>query len=170
MEALESWRGKKEDSMTEDFTLRGATPDDIGIVMHHRRSMFCDMGHRDGRELAAMIATSEPLFLTGLTTGSYRGWFFAAPSGTVVAGGGIILLDYHSSPTDPLAKRPFIVNMYTEPEYRRRGLARRLMGTMIDWCREEGFGGVLLHASDEGRPLYESLGFEPTNEMHLKLR
>jgi hypothetical protein len=24
---------------------------------------------------------------------------------------------------------------------------------------------LVLHASDEGRPLYESMGFEPTNEM-----
>ena len=156
--------------MPEDFTLREATPGDIGIVMHHRRNMFYDMGHRDEPALAAMIATSEPLFLKGLTTGSYRGWLFEEPSGRVVAGGGIILLDYHSSPTDPQAKRPFIVNMFTEPEHRRKGLARRLMRTMIDWCRKEGFGGVLLHASDEGRPLYASLGFEPTNEMRLDVR
>jgi hypothetical protein len=41
---------------------------------------------------------------------------------------------------------------------------------MIDWCRTQGFMNVTLHASDKGRPLYESLGFEPTNEMRLDLR
>ena len=51
--------------------------------------------------------------------------------------------------------------MYTDPEFRRQGIARRLMQTMIDWCRKEGFVRVDLHASDKGRPLYESLGFEP---------
>ena len=60
--------------------------------------------------------------------------------------------------------------MYTDPEFRRQGIARRLMQTMIDWCRKEGFVRVDLHASDKGRPLYESLGFEPTNEMRLNLR
>jgi GNAT superfamily N-acetyltransferase len=59
--------------------------------------------------------------------------------------------------------------MYTEPEYRRRGLARKLMEIMIAWCKQEAFGSVLLHASDEGRPLYEALGFVATNEMRLKL-
>jgi hypothetical protein len=40
---------------------------------------------------------------------------------------------------------------------------------MIDWCRENGFINVGLHASDEGRPVYEQLGFKPTNEMRLEL-
>ena len=63
-----------------------------------------------------------------------------------------------------------IVNVYTEPAYRRRGLARRLMIAMLDWLRQQGYGTVSLHASDYGRPLYESLGFKVTNEMRLQLR
>jgi len=38
---------------------------------------------------------------------------------------------------------------------------------MLEWCREAGYKNVSLHASDEGRPLYESMGFVPTNEMRL---
>ena len=41
---------------------------------------------------------------------------------------------------------------------------------MIAWCRREGFARVTLHASDRGRHLYESLGFEASNEMSLRLR
>jgi hypothetical protein len=44
------------------------------------------------------------------------------------------------------------------------------MRTMIDWCKQEGYAAVYLHASDNGKPLYESLGFEPTTEMRLKLK
>jgi hypothetical protein len=43
------------------------------------------------------------------------------------------------------------------------------MEIMISWCREQDFANVGLHASDEGRPLYEKLGFQPTNEMRLDL-
>ena len=43
------------------------------------------------------------------------------------------------------------------------------MRTLIDWCRTEGFESVNLHASADGRPLYEQLGFEATNEMRLSL-
>jgi GNAT superfamily N-acetyltransferase len=58
--------------------------------------------------------------------------------------------------------------VYTKAVYRRRGLARELMKTAMEWCAREGVGTVILHASDEGRPLYEKLGFEATNEMSLK--
>jgi GNAT superfamily N-acetyltransferase len=56
------------------------------------------------------------------------------------------------------------------PDFRRKGIARDLMKIMIDWCRTEGFAAVYLHASKDGRPLYEALGFEPTTEMRLKLK
>jgi GNAT superfamily N-acetyltransferase len=59
--------------------------------------------------------------------------------------------------------------MFTEPEHRRRGLARLLMDTIVTWCRAEGLRFLYLHASDEGRPLYQSLGFVPSNEMRLQL-
>jgi hypothetical protein len=44
------------------------------------------------------------------------------------------------------------------------------METVIAWCRSQGFVSVALHASRDGRPLYEALGFEPGNEMRLPLR
>jgi GNAT superfamily N-acetyltransferase len=48
-------------------------------------------------------------------------------------------------------------------------VARRLMTAIVEWCSGRGFPVAWLHASDEGRPLYESMGFEPTNEMKLNL-
>jgi hypothetical protein len=44
------------------------------------------------------------------------------------------------------------------------------MDALIKWCRAEGFGSVSLHASPFGRPLYEQMGFLPTNEMRLFLK
>ena len=63
---------------------------------------------------------------------------------------------------------PSLLNVYTEPEFRQRGIARRIMGTILAWLKEQGFPSASLHASDEGRPLYEDLGFEATNEMRLR--
>jgi GNAT superfamily N-acetyltransferase len=154
---------------TAPLTIRDAAPADLDVVMHHRRSMFEDMGTRDREALDAMEQTSRPFFAHALGEGSYRGWLVDDGAGRVVAGGGIILLAFHSSPRDPAPRRAWIVNMYTEPEYRRRGLARRLMEAMVAWCRAQRMTTVYLHASDEGRPLYDSLGFKPTNEMRLPL-
>jgi GNAT superfamily N-acetyltransferase len=71
---------------------------------------------------------------------------------------------------DHYARRALIINVYTEPQFRRQGLARRLMLLMIQWLKGQGFSSVSLHASAEGRGLYETLGFQPTNEMRLPLK
>jgi GNAT superfamily N-acetyltransferase len=47
----------------------------------------------------------------------------------------------------------------TRPEYRRQGLARRLMEDAIANAERYGIRTLKLDATDEGRPLYESLGF-----------
>lgn len=151
------------------YTIRAATPGDLDVVLHHRRRMFEEMGHTEAGALAAMLRSSTPLLQEGLANGRYRGWLVETEGAGVVAGGGVVILDFQSHPIDPRPQRAFVVNMFTEPEHRRRGLARRLMDVMIDWCRADGMKTLYLHASDTGRPLYESLGFEPTNEMRRTL-
>ena len=62
-----------------------------------------------------------------------------------------------------------ILNVYTEPAHRRQGMARALMQIALDWCRANGVGAVILHASPDGRTLHESLGFVATNETRVML-
>jgi len=150
------------------YEIRRATPGDLEVILYHRRRMFEDMGFTNPDDLRAMFETSTPLLTRGLLNGTYRGWLVEA-SGAVVAGGGLIFLDFQSHPNDPRPQRAWVVNMFTELTHRRQGLAQRLMETMLDWCRAEGMRFLYLHASDEGRPLYQRLGFVPTNEMRLAL-
>lgn len=151
----------------DTFRMRRTTFADLGTVLYHRLQMFRDMGYSDAERMKAVASISEQQFAATLTDGTYQGWFIENQAGEVIAGGGIILVTYPPSPRDPHHRRAWVVNIYTEQAYRRRGLARRLMQAMIDWCHEEGYDSVFLHASKEGRPLYESLGFVATNEMRL---
>ena len=153
-----------------DITFRTATPDDYEVILHHRRGMFRDMGSGTPDELDKMVEATRPWFQQALADGSYRAWLAQTPAGRVIAGGGIIIKSWPARPEDLKTQRALIANVYTEPEARRRGLARQLMSLMIQWLRDQGFGSVVLHASDEGRPLYQSLGFRPTNEIRLRLR
>jgi len=151
------------------YRIRPATALDLEVVLHHRRRMFEDMGFTDPPALDAMLASATPLLRRGLADGTYRGWLAEESGGGIVAGGGVIILEFQSRPDDPRPQRAWVVNMFTEPEHRRRGLARRLMESMLAWCRAEGMRCLYLHASDDGRPLYESMGFTSTNEMRLDL-
>ena len=132
--------------------------------------MFEEMGFRDAGVLKSMEEFSREYFQKALRTGKYKGWMAEDLNGKVVGGGGIVIADWPGYPGENHASRVWILNMYTEPGARRRGAARRLVEAMIEWCRSQGYSAVSLHASSAGRPVYEGLGFEPTNEMTLKLR
>jgi len=156
--------------MSDDYIIRLATVADAPIIVHHRRAMFTDMGLADSKDLDAMEVTFAPYVTRALGNGSYRGWLAETDGGRVVAGGGLIVHEWPARPGNPSdPRRAYILNVYTEPEHRKQGLARRIVTTIIAWCRAEGFWAVSLHASADGRALYESLGFERTNEMRLKL-
>lgn len=153
----------------DDILIREATPDDIPHILHHRRSMFWEMGHHEEGGHRQMLANAESYLRDSMPRDHYRGWL-AEAQGRVVAGAGVAIVPWPGSPEDPAPRRGWILNVYTEPEYRGRGVARRLMDTVVGWCREEGFVNVSLHASVFGRPLYEKMGFLPTNEMRLRLK
>jgi GNAT superfamily N-acetyltransferase len=156
--------------MTDEIVIRPATVADAPFVVHQRRAMFADMGVGDPAGLDAMDATFAPYVTRALDDGTYRAWLAQTSDGRVVAGGGLIVHEWPARPGNPSdPRRAYILNVYTEPGYRGRGFARRIVQAIVDWCRAEGLGSVSLHASVFGKPLYESMGFEPTNEMRLKL-
>jgi len=131
--------------------------------------MFEEMGFCDAAVLDRVEALSRKYFIEAIPAGTYMGWLAEDSNGQVLGGGGVLIAVWPGFPGEGLAKRAWILNMYTEPGARRCGVAKRLMQGMIDWCRREGYGAVSLHASAAGRSLYESIGFQQTNEMSLKL-
>ncbi len=131
--------------------------------------MFRDMAEGTPDELDQLVKDSTSWLTTAFADGSYQGWLAEDRQGKVVAGGGVLISTWPPRPRDSNTRRAVIFNVYTEPEFRKHGLARELMLLMIGWLKEQGFRSVALHASDEGRHLYETLGFEATNEMRLPL-
>jgi GNAT superfamily N-acetyltransferase len=154
---------------TEMTRIRTAAIGDLPHLLHHRRAMYEAMGHTDEAMLDEVLRVSELYFRIALPNGRYRGYVAETEEGRVVGGAGIVINDWPAHPRETMPLRVWILNMYVEPEFRRLGIAKRLMEAMVEWCRAEGFRNVSLHASTEGRPLYASMGFVPTNEMRLEL-
>ena len=152
-----------------EIVVRAATASDIPEILRQRRRMYEDMHYTDSAALEAMCAASSAYLQKAMEDASFRAWL-ACEGDRAVAGGAVIILPWLAHPYDLECRRATILNVYTDPEYRRRGIARKLMATIIDWCRRAGLARVTLHASDDGRHLYESLGFETSNEMRLTLR
>jgi GNAT superfamily N-acetyltransferase len=154
--------------MSVDLVIRQGTLNDVPEILRQRRGMYEDMDYNDADALSAMLSKCQPYLSTALANGSFRSWL-AVDGERVVAGGAVLLSPWPSHPYDLECRRATILNLYVDPKLRRKGIARQLMQTMIDWCRNQGFAFVYLHSSSDGRPLYEALGFEPTSEMRLKL-
>ena len=154
----------------EDVRIRESGLEDIPLILHHRRSMFWDMGNHDELAHAHMMVSAEAFLREAMPRGGYRGWLAETTDARVVAGAGVAIVAWPGSPEDPAPRRAWVQNVYTEPAYRRLGIARNLVAAAVEWCRQSGFVNVSLHASSFGRSLYEELGFRPTNEMRLRLK
>lgn len=152
-----------------EFRLREATIDDLNHLVHHRLAMFEEMGFQDAAALKCVENASREYFNKSLRSGTYVAWLARGSNEQVVGGGGIVIADWPGYPGETRAERAWILNMYTEPAARRFGVARRILEIMVEWCRARGFSMVSLHASSAGRPIYERVGFQQTNEMSRKL-
>jgi GNAT superfamily N-acetyltransferase len=153
-----------------ELRVREVDADDLEEILVHRRRMFQDMRQGDKAALDALVNSSRPVIRRFLEEGTYRVWFAVTPEGRVAAGAGVIIHPWPAGPFSPdRADRAYYLNVYTYPEFRKRGLARLLTQTTIDYCRTQGHKVLWLHASEFGRPIYESLGFRPTNEMKLPI-
>ena len=78
-----------------------------------------------------------------------------------------VMPTYHNSS----GRKAYIMNMYTRPEYRRRGIAYHTLDLLVKEIRRRGILSISLEATDMGRPLYEKYGFLPMeHEMELPSR
>ena len=156
-------------AVSEGISLRQATLEDARTIAKHRRLMFRDMGYADEAALDAMMARFLPWLEKKIASRDYLAWLAVTSDDLVVAGAGLWLMDWPPHMVGSSLRRGNILNVYTDPQFRRRGLAKHLMQTALEWCKTNQIDFVILHASKEGRRLYESLGFLDSNEMRLKL-
>jgi len=57
-------------------------------------------------------------------------------------------------------KMGYLLNVYTLPEYRGKGLATTVLNKIIEEAKNRNVGKLYLNATDAGMPLYKKLGFE----------
>jgi GNAT superfamily N-acetyltransferase len=158
---------RRIESVSLEYRIRKATAADIDVILAQRHAMFTEMGIAfDRGELARAFV---PWIHDAMAREIYHGWLVEDGAGQVIAGGGVTVLPWPPAPQNLAGRISYVYNVYTDHAHRRRGLARRVMDVVHAWSRERGIALVALHASDEGRRLYESMGYEPSTEMRLLL-
>ncbi len=81
-------------------------------------------------------------------------------SNTVVGTGGVSFYQVMPTYRNPSGKKAYIMNMYTAPAYRRKGIALHTLDLLMQEVSKRGIAAISLEATEMGRPLYERYGFQ----------
>ena len=158
----------------QGYRIRSAGVADAPALARHRAEMFRAMGQLDAPLYTPLQQEAERYFTRAIPTGEYVGWVAVSVDdpAMIVAGAGVQLRPILPRPDGTgarllLGTQGLVLNVFTEVAWRRRRIAEDLMRVVLAWTRERGLASVVLHASKEGRALYQKLGFVGTNEMQL---
>ena len=153
------------------ITYRRTTEEDIDILVKTRIEFLYEAVEvfRD-RSPDELEKTLEVYFSESIPTEEFVGWL-AYNEGELIATSGISF--YRIPPTfnNLTGKIGYIMNMYTKPEWRRKGIGSKLFEKLIEEAKKKNIAKLVLHATDDGKPLYEKHGFETKHtEMTFKLK
>lgn len=87
---------------------------------------------------------------------------------SIVGSGGISFFQVMPTYHNPSGYKAYIMNMYTHPDYRRRGIAYKMLDILVNEAKSKGINAISLETTEMGRPVYEKYGFvQMKNEMEL---
>jgi ribosomal protein S18 acetylase RimI-like enzyme len=134
---------------------------DIDMLMDVRLSMLRIVNDLPAEYIFddELVASSRRYFLEGDQT-----TVVAVNDGRCVACASMSYIEIMPTFSHTSGKRAHLMNVYTEKDYRRRGIARQLVNMLIEDARVHGATEISLDATESGRPLYESMGFKASEE------
>jgi GNAT superfamily N-acetyltransferase len=116
--------------------IRRATFRDLDVLVHHRRRMFEDMPRPYTPDEHAVHDREYRRWAKRLMArGEFVAWIAETKEGAPVAGGAVWLQERQPRPGQRASKVPYLLSMYTEPEFRGRGLATRIVKEAMRWAK-----------------------------------
>ncbi|KFE68285.1 GNAT family N-acetyltransferase [Hyalangium minutum] len=144
-----------------EWILRKAGLGELEEVLRLRLALMLELSEFEtDSEQAAWVNVTRRYLEDALPEGRFHVWLAYVGDGAVACAG-LTLFERPPAPTNLTGLEAYILNIYTEPEWRRRGISRRLLSELMEFARGLGAGRLWMHASEDGRPLYESVGFAP---------
>lgn len=145
--------------MREEYCYKWAEPEDLEELVKTRMIVLRAANKLpEDVDMSAVEQESRAYYQRALETGEHIA-YLAYDNGAFIGAGGVSF--YQVMPTwhNPSGRKAYIMNMYTAPEYRRRGVAFHTLDLLVKAARERGAGQIGLEATQMGRPLYEKYGF-----------
>jgi ribosomal protein S18 acetylase RimI-like enzyme len=147
---------------------RRATPEDVDPLVNLRLAFLAEVS--GATESGPVLRASLTEYFSKMIPSNEFIGFLAVADSTIIATSGLVFHRHPPSNRNPTGREAYIMNMYTLPEYRRRGIATRLLQMLIDHARQNDCGKISMHALPTGRSIYVNAGFIPIEtEMRLNL-
>jgi len=139
---------------------RKASLDDIETLSAMRVAMLREEGCVDPGFQEKLRENTAEYLQKGLENESIGLWAAASDSEIIA----MCCLSYFHLPPNELClngKSAHLGNMYTLPDYRRQGIASKLLELAVFEAKERQCERMVLVPTDKGAPLYEKFGFQP---------
>ena len=145
-----------------------ATIEDLDVLVKTRIEVLRAANKLDASvDMSKVEHESRLYYQKALSEGSHVA-VLVYDGGRFVGAGGVSFYTVMPTFHNPSGRKAYIMNMYTKPEYRRKGIAYHTLDMLIEAAREKGITHITLEATDMGRPLYEKYGFlKMEDEMQL---
>lgn len=138
---------------------RRAKLEDIDELVKNRAAMRLEREERQcPMSLTEFREITRKYFHKHMADDTFIAWV-AQDEGRIVGTGGMCIYCVPPTYGNPSGNVAYLVNMYTQPEYRNKGIATALLKKLIGEARERGCTRITLNASKAGRPIYEEYGF-----------
>jgi len=141
--------------------IRTATKDDIEDLMNVRQEMLRIVNNLPDSETfdTTLIEQFRNYFLNGNQT-----TVIAVDKNKIVGCATISYISIMPTYSHPTGNRAHLMNVYTNKNYRRQGIAKQMVSMLIEEAKSKGATEISLDATEDGRPLYKSLGFTENKE------
>lgn len=91
--------------------------------------------------------------------------FVAVYDGKEVGSGSICLSEELPSPDNPSGKCAYLMNIYVRDKFRMHGIGHSIVRKLLEEAKRHNCGKIYLETTDDGRGVYESLGFRDMPDM-----
>lgn len=149
-----------------EISYKRLTENELDRFIIMRINQLREEGARENIDLAPAL---KDYYMRHMADGSFVSWL-AFDGNKIIATSGMSFVEKPPYFGCPSGRIGLLSSMYTDPDYRRRGIARELLVRVINDAREYGCGTVQITASDMGVKLYSDFGFvHNENFMQYKL-
>lgn len=150
--------------MTDEIIYSRATLDDLPTLINLRLIFASEFsGQQTAEAIQEFKNNNRKYFQRSIQDNSFIA-YLARHNNEIAGVGGMVLREQPGNFKNPTGKVGYIFNMYTFPQFRKRGICSDLLKLLLEQAGRMGIVAFELHASEQGVSVYKKNGFEKHNE------